>query len=353
MKKLGKAVDVLLVGSYPPPHGGQSVHISNLFLQLKRDGFQTAVVNTGCNKMVADNEVTSVNSSRRLLQAVLFKYKPKVVHLHAAGIDDFSKLVPIFIASLAKRFRWVLTIHSGNIASKLNSITLLKKAFLKIILSRIDRIICVNEVMRNAISGWIHNKWLTVISAFSITSPDEELPQEVEQFFIGHYPIICSTGFFEPVYGFELAIQGVKELKHTYKDIGLIIIANKKNSEKYKDIIEENGLHDSAFLCGDISHEKCLYVIKRATIFLRPTLYDGDSLAVREALVLNTPVVASETEFRPEGVVTFRNGDVSDMIEKVAAVFQGNNDKERRVHDNYDNLERIEKIYISLMNGCV
>ena len=44
-------------------------------------------------------------------------------------------------------------------------------------------------------------------------------------------------------------------------------------------------------------------------VFVRPTYFDGDASSVREALTLGVRVVASDTDFRPEGVWRFPPGD--------------------------------------------
>jgi glycogen(starch) synthase len=348
MRKNNKTIDVLLVGSYPPPHGGQSVHIQQLMRYLKHEGLRAAVVNTGSDKTINDSGILSVRSSAGLLRAVLFGFKAEVVHVHTARVDDFGKLVPVFLASFVRRFRWVVTIHSGNITAQLNGAGLFTKILRKIVLPRIDRIISVNDVTKHALCGVVGHGRATVISAFSVAFSEVDLPRKIEEFLGTHHPLLCATGFYEQVYGFELAIRGLTELKRTYKNIGLVLIANRINSRKYEDMIEEYGLRNDILLCGDIPHDKCLSIFSRASLFLRPTLYDGDSLSVKEALALGVPVVASRTEFRPEGVVTFRINDVRDMIEKVEGVLQGVNTRGREFRGSQENLEEVKSVYLSL-----
>ena len=55
-------------------------------------------------------------------------------------------------------------------------------------------------------------------------------------------------------------------------------------------------------LCGDVPHALTLRLIAESDLFLRTTLYDGDSVAIREALQLGTPVIASDNGMRPAGV---------------------------------------------------
>ena len=44
-------MSIALIGSYPPPHGGQSVHIRNLALYLRKQGTDVRILNTGANKI--------------------------------------------------------------------------------------------------------------------------------------------------------------------------------------------------------------------------------------------------------------------------------------------------------------
>jgi hypothetical protein len=56
-------------------------------------------------------------------------------------------------------------------------------------------------------------------------------------------------------------------------------------------------------------------VIAACDVFVRPTLADGDSVSVREALALGRVVVASAVGHRPEGVLTFRAGSAANCAE--------------------------------------
>ena len=66
-----------------------------------------------------------------------------------------------------------------------------------------------------------------------------------------------------------------------------------------------------------MDHEACLALISACDVFLRPTLEDGDSISVREALSLGVPVVASRVGTRPAGAILFQPGDVEEMVAKI------------------------------------
>jgi glycosyltransferase involved in cell wall biosynthesis len=65
-------------------------------------------------------------------------------------------------------------------------------------------------------------------------------------------------------------------------------------------------------------------VTMRATVecdaMLRTTLYDGDSVSVREALYLGTPVIATDNGMRPEGVVLIPAQDPKRLVEAIGEV---------------------------------
>jgi glycosyltransferase involved in cell wall biosynthesis len=62
----------------------------------------------------------------------------------------------------------------------------------------------------------------------------------------------------------------------------------------------------------------------RSSVFVRPTLRDGDSISVREAKALGLPVVASNVGTRPEGTLLFEAGDVDGLVQRIEnAVHRG------------------------------
>src|SRR3954447_25741754 len=94
---------LVLVGSYPPPHGGQSVHIKKLTEHLQAHGHLSVCLNTGANKAIQEARVVNVRSSTQLLRALL-RQSPQLVHLHVSTPDEFGKLVPVWLASIVRSF---------------------------------------------------------------------------------------------------------------------------------------------------------------------------------------------------------------------------------------------------------
>ncbi len=89
-------------------------------------------------------------------------------------------------------------------------------------------------------------------------------------------------------------------------------------------LIQDSGLDEQMFAIGDVTHEACLAIIARSDLFVRPTLSDGDAISVREAIAMDTPVVASDVVARPEGTLCFKTGDATlDLALKISSLLSG------------------------------
>jgi glycosyltransferase involved in cell wall biosynthesis len=71
-------------------------------------------------------------------------------------------------------------------------------------------------------------------------------------------------------------------------------------------------------LLGNLSHDEFLTLLNRSFAYVRTPACDGVSSSVLEALAFGVPVVASENGSRPDGVVTYRKGNATDLCAKLA-----------------------------------
>ena len=115
--------------------------------------------------------------------------------------------------------------------------------------------------------------------------------------------------------------------------------------------MSEVSLKKHVGLCDNLDHQECLAVISRSALFLRPTLYDGDSLSVREALALGVPVVASTTDFRPDGVTLYRTGVFEDLVAKAFMALGKRGTSAICSANDYSNLEQVRQIYLKIMEN--
>ena len=75
---------------------------------------------------------------------------------------------------------------------------------------------------------------------------------------------------------------------------------------------------------------------------------DGDSISIREAQQMNLQVVASNVAKRPDGVVIYQKGDISDFLSKVLKELQKSKKVTSRTND-FENYNKILGIYQKLI----
>lgn len=346
-------MDVGLIGSYPPPHGGQSVHIQSLLRHLRSEGLDARVLNTGSNKAVREAAVVNIASARSLLSTLLLGPRFRLLHVHVSSADDYGKLVPVAIAARLRGSRWLATIHSGNSVDRLRKTTAPRRTASGAVLARADKIICVNSTIREGLSDLVRPASMVVIPPFSLDFRGSSLPPQLEQFFADHSPVLSCSGLYEPLYGFDQAVALMIRVREVYPNAGLLLIGDLKRSEWCLELISRLGLEKHVKPCGSLGHEECLAAIQRSMLFLRPTRHDGDSLSVREALALRVPVVASATDFRPEGVTLYRSGVLEDLAAKVLSVLDREGGDPARAGPANDKgyLHQIRQLYLEVMES--
>ena len=123
--------------------------------------------------------------------------------------------------------------------------------------------------------------------------------------------------FFRPEYGFDLLVAGLARMRCRYPSFGCLVMGSGEQQAEAEKRVREAGLEENILLLGDVDHEACLALMSVCDLFLRPTLEDGDSISVREALSLGIPVVASRAGARPAGTILFDSGDVEEMLTKI------------------------------------
>src|SRR5262249_37088939 len=111
-----------------------------------------------------------------------------------------------------------------------------------------------------------------------------------------------TVGLLEPEYDLFLQIDVLGEILERHPNAGLLIAGSGSLEGKLREHIAGKAYRDHILLYGDMPHEVTLRATVECDLLLRTTLYDGDSVSVREALYLGTPVIATDNGMRPAGV---------------------------------------------------
>ena len=314
--------NVLLVGDYPPPYGGVSTQIAELQRRLSgAPGYTCRVLDIGASRRLRRPEClptrNALEFAGRLLGDVV---GGGIVHLHTNGHNVKSWLVCLACAcmGLLGGRRTVVSIGSGAAPAFVGAARGPTRILIRAALGLMGVVICRNESMRRVLMALgVRPEKITILPGFYGVSRDvlPEIPAEIAAFLQRHAPVVVALAERGPEYGISLLLEAAAHLRSRYPDFGVVLIGRGST--------DLPGGIGYVLRVGELPHELVLSVMRKGNVFVRPTLYDGDASSVREALVLGVPVVASDTDFRPEGVVLFRRGDVDDLVNALTRALQG------------------------------
>jgi glycogen synthase len=325
---------ILLIGPYPPPHGGVSVHVSGIHLQLMAAGVPCRVLDTSRDR-------PGLGFGMVVLRHAWQGWTP---HLHTNGHNLKSWLVALG-CGLAGQFSGgcILTLHSGMAPGYLRAAPRWRRRLAAFVCSLYTRVICVSDGIRNAILalGLPAHRTEVVPAWLRTERPEVPLDPSILAWMGRHQPLLSTALFFRPEYGFDLLATAIARLRLRYPSVGCLVMGTGEQRDEAERRIRETGLEENVFMLGDVNHDVCLALMSASDVFVRPTLEDGDSISVREALSLGVPVVASRTGTRPAGAILFQPGDMEEMLSKVELAMAAKRDGEAPVAGCMDRLMEI------------
>ncbi|SHH68296.1 glycosyltransferase [Clostridium grantii] len=163
---------------------------------------------------------------------------------------------------------------------------------------------------------------------------------------------VCSVGRLSHQKGFDMAVQACKLLVDKGYNIKWYIVGHGCEEGKIKSLIKQYSMENEFILLGKKVNP--YPYIKKCDIYCQPSRYEGKAVTVREAQILNKPVVISnfptaksQLENRVDGYITELSIEgIADGIEKL---YQDEHlryelSENCKKHD-YSNKNELEKIY--------
>lgn len=313
-----KQFKLLLVGPYPPPYGGIAMTVFDLQQYLLQQcACHVEVLNIGQGRAVKNGQCIGARGAFDFLHKVMsFARRGYLIHLETNG-HNLKSWISALICSAAGYLngrKTIIAFGSGNLPAYLIQLNRWKKVIVKAVLASAGVVICRNQNMVEAIQKVREcQDRIEIVPGFMGVHARKriDVPQTIREFCDTHTPLIGATVTLEPVYGVSLALQAIQRLLHNHPDLGLIMLGI--GPQDAEQLPEFASVERHVFLAGAVDANVSLSVMRRLSLFLRPTYFDGDSLSVREALALGIPVVASNTGLRPKGVVLFEPGQINDL----------------------------------------
>jgi glycosyltransferase involved in cell wall biosynthesis len=318
---------VTLAGFYPPPMGGESLHVKQLAELLRECGVEVDVVNLDRSARPSREYRSAGSRLGRMRMLLGAAGSSSVFHLHAIGHNRLSwgVIAAVALSVWVRRRAALLTIHSGVFPSYVATFGPIRSWLAGRVLRAFRRILCVNgDIAATVRALGIDPQKALVVSPFlgirkvpCLTTADEEIATR-------YHPLLVAVGGGDrdPGQGLPTIVQACRGLLRRFPGAGVVFLGGRVN-RALAPLMGEADVRDHVVCLGEVSHERCLALLAASDVLVRSTFADGDSIAVREGLALGVPVVASDTAYRPVGVRTFKKGDAGDLEERLTATLLG------------------------------
>lgn len=321
-----------LIGPYPPPMGGISVHIKRTQSYLVSKNIECIIFNEFKHDNI-DQNVFGIKNFKSFLFKIPF-LRGKIVHFHT--IDKRVRMLLGMYKLLGKKV--ILTVHGQSLVEQLNTSSSFIRYLLIKSLKKIDKIICVNPANTQELLelGFEENKIVTLpayIHPIESTNDYFKLPLNIREFLESDGFLICANGcirFYnqQDLYGLDMLIELMKKLVSNNKDIKLIFAVldvhgqNPNEKRYYKQLkkrIQKSGLEEQILLF-EVEDTEFYPILKKCNLFIRPTNVDGYGVSIAEALHFGIPSIASDVCKRPDGTILFNSRNQQDLYVKVCDV---------------------------------
>lgn len=314
---------IALVGPYPPPFGGISMHLKRLETHLGQGGHEVRVFPNG--------------SARKWLWQARGGWRDfDVVHFH-----DISRRARLLIGLCAScGVPAVLTIHGDSLAEQLSA-GKGSRRLLAAALKAIPQLVCVKPEIKEALTALgVDPSRVSVINAYlPPADAGAALPAELDAFAAAHQPLIVANGFgavpFEggrDLYGIDLTIELCRRLHPRHPGLGcLFFLAQEGDPERFRALGERVRGAGLAKRFRFVLGESLAPALTRAALFVRPTYQDGFGISVTEALHLGVPALASDVCPREAGALTFASADPDDFERRAREMLEDQDSARRRL----------------------
>jgi len=281
-----------------------------------------------------------------------------ILHLHLGGNLTNRLLALSLICCLIPGKKALLSFHSGGFPSSPQGRAVHARTPSAFVLRRFDAVIGVNA----AIVEWLATlrvspaKLHYILPHSDAIAPAEKLSLPLESFYRSHHPVLLSVGLLEPEYNLASQIDTLGKVLQKLPRAGLVIIGAGSLEADLHGAIAAAPWAKHILLAGDVPHAVTLKAIAEAAMLLRTTLYDGDSISVREALRLGTPVIATDNGMRPAGVRLIPVDDAAALGQAILEQTPRSNLQEgaspaQKPETSNSNIEAVLDLYKRLWNG--
>lgn len=339
---------VLLLGPYPPPQGGVQRNMLAIRDELRRAGHTCSIINITRSRPAGEEPDVYHPPTAFALLRLLFKLKFDLLHIHVGGEIPPRVLALLAVCAFLARGKSVLTLHSGGYPLSKAGRAARRFSLRGFIFRLYTRLICVNRQQAEMFEKFGADKEkVRLIHPFFNRKPDSgiSVSAALKDFAASHKPLLMTVGLLQPAYNLELQIDALEKIREKFPGAGLMIIGAGESEDELRRAIDAKFYAEHVLLAGDVEHAVTLHLINDCDVLLRTTSYDGDAISVREALHLDTPVVATDNGMRPAGVRLIPAARANELLSAVEATLNRGAAKKSVKPDDYRNIAAVVSLY--------
>lgn len=326
---------VVQIGRYPPPYGGVTIHIQRLAELCHREGIDCQVIDP--YRQTTDVVLPPfVHHPRQhfpgdlvALYRLLMRNNFDLAHVHVSSMARFMWWGRLLTASTRSKKK-ILTIHHGNFVENYLRGNRLQRFLVRKALNSFNVILLPTADLRDSlvsefgaltaqtevIHSFIEPSEAKIAPSFG---PFDEFVQTVCENSISSTILVSGFGF--SYYGYDILIEALEKVAKTDKRFAVVISFYGPEDETYrKSVVSRLQAICPTLPFHDLDPEHFLYLLAHCDVYVRPTLVDSCGVSVYEALMLGTPVIASDVCRRPPGVFLHKTGDSSSLAQQILDV---------------------------------
>lgn len=310
---------IAILGIYPPPWGGVSVHVKRTYEKLLRQNNTVRVFNT---EPRGRYKLTFIYLFALICWLVW--YRPRIVIYHSVYLkNSIYELMALSFFMRICNVRAIFVDHDPRHLYKRTS-RFVKRY--RALVARVHKIVCIGMSTYQQYCARMPQERALFVPESAFLPPDLMQERALQQ----HYPewvasfigkgsplIVANAGYvYRPegsdIYGMQALVDLFQDIVPHFPHARMIIAVGAVGDNAFFNHL--NASLDPARCAWLIGNYELWPIVRRAHLFVRPTLSDGESISVQEALYFGTPVVASDAVERPAGVHLYKTGDRADLL---------------------------------------
>lgn len=316
---------IIVIGICPPPLGGIAIHIQRVIALYKKQQNAVGVIDISRRRWY---HFVFIDAFKACFNIMYFR--PHYIDYHTAYTRrSLLELNMLLCLKILLRFKITIVEHDCRYLYHRNNIF---KKIRNLLNKFIDHHVLIgNTTYKSYLENNISLKSYSIESAFLPPDTTEEVminaiyPVSLQSFMQSRKPLILVNAFelilinSQDLYGIDMCLELIKELKTTYRNIGLLIvlsqIGNDHHFKRLNTYIKAYNLNSHIYFL--INNYPLWPLFKYCTIFVRPTFSDSFGISVAEALYFQVPAIASDVCIRQKGAILFKTGNFKSFYKKV------------------------------------